>query len=86
MQASHSETVLNAFMIPDFEQLAIPDRPFRHAAALSHLHTANRFRLMFGQPFLEDDPGLPAYREACKELQITPLNELPCQTTSSKTI
>jgi hypothetical protein len=36
---------------------------------LNLLHRANRFRLMFGQPFLEDDPGLPAFLEARKKAQ-----------------
>jgi hypothetical protein len=29
---------------------------------LSLLHPGNRFRLMFGQPFLEGDPGLKEFR------------------------
>lgn len=36
---------------------------------LGLLHPGNRFRLMFGQPFLEDDPGLPAFLEARRKAQ-----------------
>lgn len=31
------------------------------------LHPANRLRLMLGQPFLEDDPGLKAFLESRKK-------------------
>jgi hypothetical protein len=40
----------------------------RSQRALALLRPGNRFRLMFGQPLLPGDPGVPEFRKLCGEV------------------